>query len=132
MVRLVSALHPGGGDPWDHPGPEATREDTDRLYEEQQLLPSVWKAHWECPRAGPGRDTSMSHYAYMESSRISVNDPPFSAIIYAAIRKGDTVNQEKIKAAWPEEYEEFWLRFNAPGGFLPRESKPLIKDNGGL
>ena len=63
-------------------------------------------------------------HAYEEYLRLRevVGDPPISSLMMLVIRKADTVNTAKIKAMWPELYEEFVQRYNAPGGLLPGES----------
>ena len=68
----------------------------------------------------------MSFYDYEVSKLISagtctVPDPPFAALIMAAIRKADTDNVAKIELAWPRIYKEFVERYHAPGGILPDE-----------
>ena len=60
----------------------------------------------------------MSLYDYRVSADIIRTDPPFYALIMAAIRKADTHNAEKLRAMWPEVVEEFTARYNAPGGEL--------------
>lgn len=60
----------------------------------------------------------MSHYDYEMSKYASAHNYPFYALIMAAIRQADTDNLEKIKEAWPEVYQEFVNRYNAPGGIL--------------
>ena len=60
----------------------------------------------------------MSLYDYRVSADIVRSDPPFYAIIMAAIRKADTDNAAKLRAAWPEVVKEFAARYNAPGGEL--------------
>lgn len=64
-------------------------------------------------------------HAYEEYRRLreKVGDPPISSLMMLVIRKADTVNTAKIKAMWPELYEEFFQRYNAPGGLLPGESE---------
>lgn len=63
----------------------------------------------------------MSHYDYEASKRLAAEDHPFYALIMAAMRKADTENLKKLKAAWPSVYEEFYARYRAPGGLLPEE-----------
>jgi len=60
----------------------------------------------------------MSLYDYRASCEISATDPPFYALIMAAMRKADSVNAFKLLAAFPETYAEFEARYNAPGGLL--------------
>ncbi len=61
----------------------------------------------------------MSLYDYRISANIVRSDPPFDAIIMAALRKADTFNARILRAAFPEVCEEFAARYNAPGGTLP-------------
>lgn len=61
----------------------------------------------------------MSLYDYRASQQISATDPPFYALIMAAIRKADTFNMARLRSAFPEVYAEFEARYNAPGGMLP-------------
>jgi hypothetical protein len=68
----------------------------------------------------------MSLYDYKTSQKIAAEDHPFYALIMAAMRQADTDNVEKLRAAWPEVWEELRARYNAPGGFLPGESKRTI------
>ena len=63
----------------------------------------------------------MSHFDYTYSKRLSVGDPPFYALIMAAIRKADSVNLLQLEMAFPEVVDEFRKRYNSPGGFLPGE-----------
>jgi len=39
----------------------------------------------------------------------------------AAMRKADTPNTAKLKAAWPDVWAELDARYNAPGGVLPED-----------
>lgn len=68
----------------------------------------------------------MSHLDYVIGLDISagkshVVDPPFSSIIMAAFRKADSDNIERLKLAFPEIWQEFWARYNSPGGYLGGE-----------
>lgn len=60
----------------------------------------------------------MSLYDYRASQQISATDPPFYALIMAAIRKADNHNTARLRAAFPDVYAEFEARYNAPGGVL--------------
>ena len=57
----------------------------------------------------------MTHHDYQKSKEI---DAPFYAIIMAAMRKADSNNIEKLKYAFPEMFDEFHKRYNAPGGII--------------
>lgn len=63
----------------------------------------------------------MSLYDYKISESLAGGKYPFYALLMELIRQADDVNTEKIKAAWPEVYEEMQARYNAPGGELPSE-----------
>lgn len=54
----------------------------------------------------------MSDFDYQASKRIA--DYPFYAIIMAAMRKADSTNIEKLKAAFPEIWNELEERYNTP------------------
>jgi hypothetical protein len=60
----------------------------------------------------------MTIWDYESGREISSHDPPFYAIIQAAMRKADTDNLEKLKRCWPEVWKELEARYNAPGGIL--------------
>jgi len=60
----------------------------------------------------------MSLYDYKKSLEISTDDPPFAALIMAAIRKADSKNLMKLKSVFPKIYMEFKRRYDAPGGIL--------------
>lgn len=63
----------------------------------------------------------MSYHDYLKGRELLLNDPPFYALIQAAMRKADTDNLEKLRAAFPEIWEELNMRYHAPGGILPGE-----------
>ena len=63
----------------------------------------------------------MSKYDYDLSKQISESDPPFYALIMAAMRKADTYNRVRLASAYPHVWEELQARYNAPGGLLPAE-----------
>jgi hypothetical protein len=48
-------------------------------------------------------------------------DPPFYAIVMAAMRRADTQNLGQLKAAFPETYQEFEQRRAANFGLLAGE-----------
>ncbi|KUH86312.1 hypothetical protein [Mycobacterium sp. IS-1556] len=63
----------------------------------------------------------MSLYDYRASQQIGAADPPFHALIMAAIRKADTGNAARLRMAFPDTFAEFEARYNAPGGMLPED-----------
>jgi hypothetical protein len=60
----------------------------------------------------------MSYYDYRVSREIAAQDFPFYALIQAAMRKADTANSAKLRAAWPEVWDELQSGRNSPGGLL--------------
>ena len=60
----------------------------------------------------------MSLHSYLASHQITALDPPFSALIFAAIRKADESNTAKLRAAWPDLCAEMQQRYDAPGGAI--------------
>lgn len=65
----------------------------------------------------------MSLYDYQESEALKRRDSPFYALIMAAMRKADDVNITKLRALWPEVWDELQQRYWAPGGLLPGEQE---------
>lgn len=63
----------------------------------------------------------MSLHEYCASQQISATDPPFYALIMAAMRKADTANLAKLRRAFPTTYAEVEARYNAPGAILPQD-----------
>ena len=60
----------------------------------------------------------MSYHEYAVSRELGMADPPFYALIMAAMRKADARNLRKLVAVFPEVYQELQDRYNAPGGYL--------------
>jgi hypothetical protein len=60
----------------------------------------------------------VSRYEYELSKTY---EPDFYALIMAAMRQADSTNAAKLRAAFPETWDEVQARYNAPGGFLPGE-----------
>lgn len=63
----------------------------------------------------------MSLYDYQMARLIDATDPPFYALIMAAMRKADTDNAERLRAAFPEVWEEVQHRYWSAGALLPGE-----------
>ena len=64
----------------------------------------------------------MSYHDYkIGQSIIIVPGMTFDGIIQAAMRKADTPNLDRLKAAWPRVWDELQARYDAPGGYLPEE-----------
>lgn len=59
----------------------------------------------------------MSLHEYEISRSITnVDDPPFYALIMAAMRRADSTNSRKLWEAFPGTWDELQARYNAPGG----------------
>lgn len=63
----------------------------------------------------------MSLYDYEYARHIILEDPPFHALIMAAMYKADNMNAEKLRTAFPSIWGELQQRYNAPRGLLPGE-----------
>ena len=69
----------------------------------------------------------MTYHEYQRSRVMADQDEPFYALIMAAMRRADTVNQVKLQAAWPVVWEELEARYWAPGGLL--DTDPEARQN---
>ncbi len=65
----------------------------------------------------------MSLFDYRAAQVIVKADPPFYALIMAAMRKADTLNLAKLRSAFPDTYREVEARYNAPGAVLPEDGE---------
>lgn len=67
----------------------------------------------------------MSLYDYIRSIEITVKiaTEPFYAVVMALMRLADTDNREKLRAAWPEVWNELQARYMANGGILPEDRR---------
>jgi hypothetical protein len=63
----------------------------------------------------------VSLYDYRASKVLDAQDVPFYALIMAAMRKADNTNEAKLRAMWPETWDELFARYHAPGGLLEGE-----------
>lgn len=63
----------------------------------------------------------MSLFDYQCSMELLMEDPPFDALIMAAMRKADTTNAARLRGAFPDVWTELQERYNAPGGLLSHE-----------
>jgi hypothetical protein len=61
----------------------------------------------------------MSQHDYSVSR--TLGGVPFYSLIMAAMRGADTANLAKLKAAWPDVWDELQRRYNAPGGLLEED-----------
>lgn len=67
----------------------------------------------------------MSWFDYQESKRLAADDAPFHALLMAAMRKADSTNLDRLRAAFPGIYAELLARYEAPGGALPSDPELL-------
>ena len=65
------------------------------------------------------------YFDYRESQKISAEGYSFHALIIAAMRKADTSNMNKLKAIFPEVYDEFVARYNATAGVLDSDAESI-------
>jgi hypothetical protein len=61
----------------------------------------------------------MSLHEYAISRELAERDLPFFALVMAAMRRADTVNAERLRAAFPDVWAELQARYDAPGARLP-------------
>jgi hypothetical protein len=66
----------------------------------------------------------MSLHEYQASKVISAADPPFYALIMAAMRQADTFNVERLRRAFPDTWAELKARYHAPSGRLETDETP--------
>lgn len=60
----------------------------------------------------------MSLYDYTQVKPLLEADPPFYSLIMAAMERADTFNLERLRSLFPDAYDEYKARFNAPRGLL--------------
>ena len=76
----------------------------------------------------------MSLHEYIRGRELAAADEPFYALIQAAMRRADSTNASKLRAAFPEVQVELERRYNAPLGLLPgdpdNEARKVMKDAG--
>jgi hypothetical protein len=63
----------------------------------------------------------VSLYDYRAAVALWKQDSPFYALIMAAMYRADSINAEKLAAAFPETWAEVNARYHAPGGVLEGE-----------
>jgi len=68
----------------------------------------------------------VSYYDYRMASDLLRGNPPFYALIMAAMQRADTPNAAKLRAAWPEVWAELNARYHTPGGYLDGERIPTV------
>lgn len=65
----------------------------------------------------------MSMFDYKYSQSLSVDNPPFYALIMAAMRQADSANMVKLELAFPDIADELRRRYDAPGGILAESER---------
>lgn len=60
-------------------------------------------------------------YDYRVATQLAASDPPFDALVMAAVMKADTANLLALTRAFPDLVEETRARYDAPGGRLPSD-----------
>jgi hypothetical protein len=70
----------------------------------------------------PKRGFKMTLYDYEISKQLAAEDPPFAALIMAALRKADSHNALLLRNSWPEICREMQARYDAPGGALESDA----------
>lgn len=73
----------------------------------------------------------MSYHEYLMSRAISAQDPPFYALVMAAMRQADTTNTTKLRQLFPDVWEEFQARYHAPGGLIDGDKPAAAPDTEG-
>jgi hypothetical protein len=63
----------------------------------------------------------MSLHAFMTARKALSHDPPFYALIMAAMSKADDDNLCRLREQWPQVWEELNTRYWSPGGLVPGE-----------
>ncbi len=61
----------------------------------------------------------MSLHDYEVARELERRDVPFYGLIMAAMWRADSENAARLRAAWPEVWEELQARYNTPGATLP-------------
>ena len=69
----------------------------------------------------------MSLFEYKASQHIALEDPPFYALIMAAMRKADNTNLVRLQTVFPDVWDELVKRHAAPEGVLPKENVKIEK-----
>ncbi len=64
----------------------------------------------------------MSRHDYLVSQLLARRDDPFRSLVMAAMRRADSDNWDRLRAAFPDIAEELLARYNAPDGVLPGET----------
>ncbi len=72
----------------------------------------------------------MSYYEYLAAKKLRELDPPYYALLMAAMWGADSYNAATLRDAWPDVWDELQARYDAPGGLLEGESQPDSEEQG--
>ena len=64
----------------------------------------------------------MSYHEYLAAKVLLRLDPPFYALLMAAMQRCDSENEAKLRMMWPDLWDETYARYHAPGGALEGEA----------
>lgn len=70
---------------------------------------------------------SSDYFAYRASVVLEREDPPFYALVMAAMRKADSTNLPRLIAAFPDVWADLYARYHAPLGLLETDP-PLLRE----
>ena len=70
----------------------------------------------------------MSLHSYHVSTNLLRKDPPFYALVMAAMKKADTGNLMKLQSAFPEVWLELQARYDAPLEVIPADGPVNMED----
>lgn len=65
----------------------------------------------------------MSNHDFVASYDVYINDYPFNALIMAAIRQADDDEQRRLRAAFPDVFDELVQRWNASLAKMKEEGR---------
>lgn len=83
----------------------------------------TWSLRLDVPDDLVGSFFTSDYYSYQSSIEVSIHsDWPFYALIMAAMRKADTFNGARLRAAFPDVAEDLEARHAAPGGLRASDS----------
>lgn len=65
-------------------------------------------------------------FDYRDSLRLDGEvDASYYALLMLVMRRSDSANAAKLKAAFPEVYDTLKRRYDAPGGVLPEDGEHI-------
>jgi hypothetical protein len=72
-------------------------------------------------RTGRWDDSALAK----QINAMTVGDPPFYGVIMLAMMRADSINVMKLRAAWPDVWDELQARYDAPGAVLDSDGEVL-------